>query len=1233
MSSDTTRLVPLPDGPIGGRYDVVRAIGKGGMGAVFEVLDRTHQKKVALKWLLLDTMPEQRRARLRFRREFHTLAGLSHPRIVEVFDFGEHEGNPFYTMELLEGEDLRELGAVPAVTACLLLRDVASALALLHGRGFVHRDLAPRNVRHVGSGRAKLMDFGILATIGVASDIAGTPPTIAPECLRGAPLDARADLYSLGVLLYGALTGKAPFQVRAFNELERAWRKMPDPPSLRAPHPVPRALDDLVLGLLSIDPAGRPTTAAEVIDRLSAAVGLEPDPDLSAPRGYLESASIVGRERELRVLRKAVARAVRGRGAHVHIRAESGTGKSRLLREASMEAKIAGASVAIVRCEPSEHAPYALMLRVAEQITDALPEDAEDAARPFAAQLARVFPALGQRLGIRVLEAEAVDPGEERMRTQRAVLDWILAISDRRPIALFVDDVQRCDEASATVLLSLTRENKTLRLLLVTAQRTGETPRAPVAVEMLGRAKTELALQGLSIEEIEEMLRGLFGDAAHLDRLARQFESRTFGSPMLCAELARSLVETGVVKFLDGLWVLPAELPAAHGPTGLAFAMEEKIARLSDHGRGVAEALAIAAGTFTLELVADLASGLREDELLSALDELLLAGVLLGDARAFWFRHDGLREAVLRGIDEVRARGLHLSAAEALTRAGAPEAAIAWHCYRGGEVERGADMLARVGRALYEAQALADCIPALEASLSVIERRGAPRAVTMELEFMLLAAGWVANREVGRRHAERAVMAYRAHSGVELAHRMGRVVGWKLGLVVGIAVASVKWVFRRGKARGPTPIVGVTFFATALGYACGLANAENRIGDSKELARLAEPLSAFRGRIPEGIYLTIQAFPDILLGALGRAGQRFTRALEIFHSDKLTPAPRRVRLFAEAGLRGLRLLCDVNQFDRRLFEDLAALEAMPFRYYHLVVQATRVVHHRYRGEEKRARKIQRALETASLQLGSWSTDVQILFFAHPAYALCHDILGLKQSIEELERLSLRGFDMRLRLAISRAEYQRERGDPASAVQSLHAALETVAEDDQLMMQWLLSALAEALLAAGDLVRAEEVARRTVKLGEDPISGLVLTRLRCIRILALAECARGDKTAAAQRLDRAILETNGYAIPSLLGQMYEARARVALAAGDRDTFSQSAIEMMDAFRSTENPALLRFGQRAIDAGAPSHMRSVHPETLDTSGLDASTSVTSRDTIVDRKRGDMQSADSASQDDET
>ena len=151
-----------------------------------------------------------------------------------------------------------------------LLRDVASALALLHSRRLLHRDVSPRNVRCTRDGRAKLIDFGTLVAMGPQTRIAGTPPFVPPEALHMQPLDARSDLYALGALAYYLLTGRNAYPARDIAELARgsgsAGRS--GPTQLRPE--LPRALDDLVMALLSLDARGRPASAAEVIERLTA---------------------------------------------------------------------------------------------------------------------------------------------------------------------------------------------------------------------------------------------------------------------------------------------------------------------------------------------------------------------------------------------------------------------------------------------------------------------------------------------------------------------------------------------------------------------------------------------------------------------------------------------------------------------------------------------------------------------------------------------------------------------------------------------------------------------------------------------------------------------------------------------------------------------------------------------------------------------------------------------------
>src|SRR5262249_42135781 len=150
---------------------------------------------------------------------------------IEVYDYGVDDGNAYYTMELLDGKDLRERSPMPWRQACALFIDVCSSLALLHSRRLVHRDIGPRNIRCTRDGLAKLIDFGALAPMGAGGKVVGTPPFVAPEVVHRLALDARTDLFSLGTTLYYALSGRLAYPARDFGELHEIWSNKPLPPS------------------------------------------------------------------------------------------------------------------------------------------------------------------------------------------------------------------------------------------------------------------------------------------------------------------------------------------------------------------------------------------------------------------------------------------------------------------------------------------------------------------------------------------------------------------------------------------------------------------------------------------------------------------------------------------------------------------------------------------------------------------------------------------------------------------------------------------------------------------------------------------------------------------------------------------------------------------------------------------------------------------------------------------
>jgi tetratricopeptide (TPR) repeat protein len=1166
------------------------------MGTVYRVEDTSTGRPLALKqasaWQSTGAndqaraLEERERADLRFRREFHSLARLRHPRIVRSFDFGHDPGGAFYTMELLDGVDLKEVGPLPWHETCRVLRDVAGALAFLHARGLVHRDLAPRNIRYTADRRAKLFDFGLLASVGVSPDIGGTPSFIAPENLRGLPLDGRTDLYALGALGYWMSTGRYPYPARRLSELERLWRQPPPAPSEHCAD-LPAALDDLLLSLLCLDPLGRPSSAAEVIDRLQALAELPPDPDMRVTEGYLASAAMVGRRREMEVLRACVDEAVRGQGRAVFVEAESGTGKSRLLRELGLEAQLAGARVLAASGDDGRRGSYGVLHQLVRAAVEAAPESVRALDRDHTSMVARVFPDLRDHLGlIRTVETVA-EPAEERMRTQRALTHWLLELSDTLSLAVLVDDVQRCDEASAAVLAGVARYVPERRLLLAVALRTTEDVRAPTAVAALRDADLSLRLRGLAVEEVEELVRSLFGDVPHTTRLARWMHQNTGGSPLHCSELARMLVDQGVIRYADGMWVIPMDVAADAVPPELARTMDARIEALSRPAREVAAALAVCRGPVELAMCRALTSDtLDEQDLFSALDELVWQSVLGSDGATFEFRHDGLREAVVRALDEAHTRRLHRRLGELLADAALDhthDAEIGWHLHAGGDEERGAAYLERAGKRMFEVQALSDCVPPLETALATLERLDAPRARLLELRFMLVAAGWISDRRAGLRHMTSAVEAYRAHAGMNTADRLGRYLGRHLGFVLGLVCALLRWCATPSGRRGPSPIAALSTFALTTGYASSLLYANHDLEGLHRMVDMMRPMGVMKGRMPHAAFVGVRAFPDLLLGRLAEARRKLLYVLETIQRDRLTPMSEFEKRFAEAGIHSLLTQIQIANLEPELDETIEAMRRLDLRYYDLVAEATRAVGLRFRGEEREARAIETELEAASLQLGSWSTDVLLVLFGHPPYGLCGDIVNLKRMIDALERLVEEGFDFRARLEMSRGELHRARSEYEDAKAAFEQGLALLHPEERLTRQWILAGLAEASLGAGDARAAAEQARACLVHAENPAVGQTTMRLRASRVLALAEAELGEVDAAVHRLEATIALAESVRSPAAAGLAHEARARVALGAGDQAGYQLHCGHAAKWLRPAGNAALVAVLERLLEAG--------------------------------------------------
>jgi tetratricopeptide (TPR) repeat protein len=1167
---------------VGGRYRVTKLLGAGGMGKVFRVEELASGETLALKVFGARSRRLSARSQLLFRREFHTMARLSHPCILRVHDYGiDEELGPYYTMEFLDGADLRRRGTMPPEEVCRVLRDVASALALLHVRRLVHRDVAPSNIHRTSDGRTKLFDFGLLATVGLVGEVAGTPPFVAPESLRRIPIDHRADLFGLGALAYRLLTGKHAFPAKRLEDLEPLWRSPPPAPSSMAAG-VPQPLDDLVLSLLSIDPLARPRSAAEVIDRLGAITPLPPMPQTETARGYLVSAALVGREREIDRFKRNIARADSGKGRAVLIEALSGAGKSRLLREVGLEAQLAGATVLSAGSEQAGRGPYGLLRELARQLLAAAPEEALEASQPRAPIIAGVFPELRDRLGPVTPPPAAADPAEERMRVQSQLTSWFLALAARRTLVLLVDDIQRCDEASAAVLAALAHSAPAARLLLVAALRTDEPVVADAAVCALRDGGMRLKLRGLGASDVETLVGSLFGTVPHLRRLAQQIHDIAGGLPLHCLELLHHLVESGTIRYVDDIWVLPEDLSRADLPDGLAGAMQARIAGLSAGAQRLAQALSVHRGRIPLELCVQVAAAdpLGEEEVFAALDELELREILVGSGRSYRFRHDGVREALVASLDDDRSRQLHLAVGVALAAGGvAPEeeAEVGWHLLQGGEAQRGAELLRRAGLRLYNAQSFRDAIAPLEAALDVFEREGKATGICVDLRHKLVMAGCMFDRQVALRYVDSTVAAYRSLAGVTVAGRFGRILGRHLGLAIGIGAAFLRWLFTPRRRRTPGPLEALRTLFVVVGYAATVYSISFDIPKLRALLDLVRPLAIFSRRIPYAVYLltcNLLAFP---LGRLGTVRRNTQQLLRILETDRVTPISDIDRRTGEGGARYLLALMDVAEGNPQFLDQLERLEALDLRFYEIGALQARLCYHRWRGEEEMAARIQAETEVMFVQLGSvWQMEAWLPVVCSHTFALTGDVLGLKNTIETLDRLCQQGFQFQAHLELARGEYHRERGELEASSAALERALALLDEGEGLIRPAVLAALAETLLAAGELERAAAVARQGVALGEDPERGQAIYRLRSARALALIDAAAGETARATAALERLSGEATTVGNPTVCGAMHEARAWIALDQGDEPGFRRHCAEADRWFRRTRNPVLVARG---------------------------------------------------------
>lgn len=593
-------------------YEIVGEIGRGGMGVVYQAQSRRDGEVVALKSVLSATPSSL----YRFKQEFRALADVVHPNLVTLYELRAGGPMMYFTMEFIDGTDLasyvrqiswgaagqttgdhkwgtptpsckvdprREPERVPRLSGTEIdrlrdaLRQIASGLITLHAAGRLHRDLKPSNVMVTSQGRVVILDFGLAAELDrhgrhqeSSGAFLGTPAYAAPEQAAASSLTPASDWYSVGAILYQLLTGRPPFEGGLLDVLREKQRRDPPTPSTLADG-IPKDLDELCRDLLHRVPAARPT-GREVLRRLQ---GLEPASAGHGPSAQVEwlvgtrvassaGSCLIGRGSHLQALTEAYQSVCARHTVIAMVHGPSGMGKTSLIERFLDDLRERESAVILTgRCYEAESVPFKALDSLMDGLSEylrRLPEELVETLLPReATSLARVFPVFQRVEAIARLPIRT-ETSDERELRRRAVggLRELLTRLGRRPLVLFIDDLQWGDVDSATMLADVLEPPDPPAMLLLGSYRSELAESSPFlqsfrrikGISASAIDRREMAVARLTESEAQELAFSRLttgwltaAEEQTVQERARAIARESLGSPFFIDELAQHVRE------------------------------------------------------------------------------------------------------------------------------------------------------------------------------------------------------------------------------------------------------------------------------------------------------------------------------------------------------------------------------------------------------------------------------------------------------------------------------------------------------------------------------------------------------------------------------------------------------------------------------------------------------------------------------------------------------------------
>jgi diguanylate cyclase (GGDEF)-like protein len=702
-------------------FEILAELGRGAQSTVYRVRRPAGDSspagdgEYALK--ILDNSPTDSAATLvAFHREAALLATVNHPGLSGVHEVGVSAGRPYLVMDIVEGVSLAARladGPLSAASATGLALDLVDPLIAIHHRGLVHRDLKPANIMIQADGTARLIDFGLTAreadTVDPQATAVGTLTYAPPEQsgMLKRPVDNRSDLYSLGVILFEAVTGRAPFSAADVGELLRMHAVMPAPDVTDSAPDTPPALAAVIAKLLAKDPDDRYQRGEDLAADLR---------DLPTPPGRTATATVVerrdgisGRAVEQAALAARWATAKAGRGSVAVLRGGGGTGKSLLATDLAGRVRAGGGTVLRGTASADDPVPFApLRAAIEDHLRSVSRLPVKDRWRQRAgiraacegwstSMLGRLAPGLEAMLNGRDssptpaavtgptldLDAETSAAGavaegpDSQDQFAAAVAGFIVGLArECGSLLLILDDVQWLDRGSRRVLAQLSGQLAGTGLLVLVTARDDVSDGAKVeafVAAMDGSVELDLTLPPLDEAAVAAQLRGLIPGLAVDAGLAALLTVRSNGNPFIVQEYLRAVVDAGLLRPAWGNWVLDeAGLDALELPQD---ALGLVITRVHGLAAPVRAVLTVAAAIGSRFRASTIAAVQDEDRpvVLAALATAVGRGLIEPrDDLGFAFLHDRIRQALLADLDPEVTADLHRRIADVLDAEPAP---------------------------------------------------------------------------------------------------------------------------------------------------------------------------------------------------------------------------------------------------------------------------------------------------------------------------------------------------------------------------------------------------------------------------------------------------------------------------------------------------------------------------------------------------------------------------------